>query len=231
MMLCNRDVFFLSLTEEEKNDPRFAISSEFSDSDRQLLFAEFVKELQTAEGIKRRRSDDAFQRAEKAQREAYRALLRRLATEGKIRPYTRWRNVEELVVANDAFNPVLSQGREAPREIYEDFVDEWRDAYQQERLVLAQLKGTSSAIQSDTSFQVFVGQLLKEAEGMAGAYSDVRHMIEKGKPVTSVRLYWEELLSKQRYTSRIKDSVKEESSEDEGEIVEEDKKPSGNPKR
>ncbi len=120
----SRESFLLSLTDEEKNDPRFYPSHNLTESDRQLYFADFVIELQAAEDDKRRRIRDARRRAEKAQREAYRDVLKRLARDGTIRPFTRWRSIEEFVMADPAFNPVLAQDREAPREIYEEFIDD-----------------------------------------------------------------------------------------------------------
>ena len=85
-----------SLVGDDKNDRRMETSAVMSGSDRQLYFADFVIELQAAEDEKRRRIRDARRRAEKAQREGYRELLRKMAGEGNITPYTRWRSVESL---------------------------------------------------------------------------------------------------------------------------------------
>ncbi len=219
----------MSLSDAEKDDPRFKISPHLSESDRQLFFADFVIELQAAEDDKRRRIRDARRRAEKAQREAYRGALKRLALDGVIRPYTRWRSIEEIVTADEAFNPVLSQDRDAPREIFEEFVDEWDDIYRQERAILSRLINPSDKpeiiVNPETSLEDFVLLLVKEAEHTSESYGDTKRIVSREDPVSSARLYLEELVSRANHSSIRPGSQRrasqEDSSEDEGEIIEE----------
>lgn len=227
-LVCGRELFISSLSDLDKEDPRFKISPQLTDSDRQLLFADFVIELQAAEDDKRRRIRDARRRAEKAQREAYRDVLKRLAVNGIIRPYTRWRSVEEFVASEDAFAPVLAQDRDAPRELFEEYVDEWDDLYRRERAFLSRLVGQADkkdiVVKPDTTLDDFTKLLLKEAEYSQDIYADTRRIINREDPVSTARLYLEELVSiasnsGQRSTQRR--AVQEDSSEDEGEIIEE----------
>lgn len=223
-----RESFLLSLSDEEKDDPRFYTSHNLTESDRQLYFADFVIELQAAEDDKRRRIRDARRRAEKAQREAYRDVLKRLAREGTIRPYTRWRGVEEFVMADPAFNPVLAQDREAPREIYEEFIDEWDDLYRQERAFLSRLINPPDkaeiVVNPGISLEDFTKLLLKEADYSSDVYSDTSRIINREEPVSSVRLYLEDLVSRANHSNQRPSSqrraTQEDSSEDEGEILE-----------
>lgn len=204
------------------------MSPQLTDSDRQLLFADFVIELQAAEDDKRRRIRDARRRAEKAQREAYRDVLKRLGVEGKIRPYTRWRVIEEYVTADEAFNPVSAQDRDAPREIYEEFVDTWDDMYRREREFLSRFINPPDkkeiTVDPETSFEDFSKLLLAQAEYSAELYGDTRRIINRDEPVSSARLYWEELVSRASHLNGRQGtqptSLQEDSSEDEGEIIE-----------
>lgn len=224
-----RDSFFSSLTDEDREDSRFKISPQLSDSDRQLLFADFVIELQAAEDDKRRRIRDARRRAEKAQREAYRDVLRRLAVDGLIRPYTQWRSVEDVIAVNDAFNPIQAQDRDAPREIFEEFVEEWVDVYRRERAFLSRLVNSpenDNAIKPETSHDDFAKLLLRMAESSSqDILVDTRRIINRDEPVSAARIYLEELLSMAKDSSQRKGTqrraVQDESSEDEGEIIEE----------
>ena len=127
-----RASFVSSLDKNDKKDPKFTPNASMSDSDRQLYFADYVIELQAAEDEKRRRIRDARRRAEKAQRDAYRSLLRTMAKEGSILPSTRWRTVEDVLSGHSTFGPVQVQEREAPREIFEDFVEDWNDGYRRD---------------------------------------------------------------------------------------------------
>jgi pre-mRNA-processing factor 40 len=204
-----------------------------SDSDRQLYFADFVIELQAAEDDKRRRIRDARRRAEKAQREAYRDFLRKLATDGKILPYTRWRNAEELVSADDSFKLVEAQDRDAPHELFVQFVDEWGETYRRERSFLNRLLHPSNkkeiVVKVGTSFDEFTKLLLDEAAYSPDVYGDARRMINREEPVSSARLCYDELIARASESSKSsavrRRSMQDDSSEDEGEIIEDGELP------
>jgi pre-mRNA-processing factor 40 len=196
-----------------------------TESERQIYFADFVILLQAEEDDKRRRIQDARFRAEKAQRDAYREILKRLSAEGKIRPYTRWRAIEGFVKVEDACKIVMGQDQDAPMEIFEEFVDEWDDLYHRERALLSRLIDESSTVEhvvkADTSFEDFTQTLLKQAERPSDLYSDIKRIINREEPVSTARVYWEELVSKAQHAvgSHVD---REESSEDEGEIIEDE---------
>lgn len=200
-----------------------------SDSNRQLYFADFVIELQAIEDDKRRRIRDARRRAEKAQREAFLDLLNRLATEGKIRPHTRWRDIEGIVVSDESFPHVQAQGRDAPRELYETFSDDWDLVYRKERAFLARVLDyydrNGTAFKAGTTLEEFRDNLLKAAEHSVDMYGETRRIIQREDPVSSAQLYFEELTaagngSNSAQANRRR-SLHYDSSEDEGEIVEE----------
>ena len=199
-----------------------------SASDRQLYFADFVIELQSAEDDKRRRIRDAHRRAEQAQREAYRDLLRKLGAEGKILPSTRWRSIEERLSLDESFNLVLAQDRDSPRALFEDFVREWDDYFHLERSFLSRLLNPPNKkgfhVKVDTSYDEFTKILLEEAAHSQDVYGDTRRIINRKEPVSSARLYYDELVSQATNSHSRLGSLNrrpgEESSEDEGEIIE-----------
>jgi pre-mRNA-processing factor 40 len=220
--------FMSSLSEKEKGDTRFATSTGLTDSDRQLYFADFVIELQQAEDDKRRRIRDARRRAEKAQRDKYREYLRRLAEEGKIFPYSRWRGVEEVVSQNEAFALVQAQDRDSPRELFEEFIDEWDEIYRRERSFLGRLihpPGKSEyKLSSSTSYDAFKAAITTEASYSPEIQAETWRIIDREDPVSSARLYYKELVARAADATQggslRRGPSKEESSEDEGEIIE-----------
>ena len=223
-----RDLFLSKLTNADKEDSRFKITPALSESERQIYFADFVILLQAEEDDKRRRIQDARHRAEKAQREAYRDILKRLSVEGRIRPNTRWQAVVDFLMAEEAFDIVSGQDQDAPREIFEEFVRKWDDAYYRERALLSRLIDESWTaelfVKHDTSFLEFTQNLLARVERPSDLYSDIKGIINTEDPVSTARIYWEELVSKAQHVAhRQANHVdREESSEDEGEIFEDE---------
>jgi hypothetical protein len=235
----DRDSFFAPLSESDRKDSRFEVSAVMSDSDRQLYFADFVIELQSAEDDKRRRIRDARRRAEKAQREAFRDALRKLATEGKILPATRWRAIEDIIATDTSYKPVQAQDQDAPRELFAEFVDEWDELYRRERSLLSRtLHPTANkeiVLKEATTYEEFTKLLLDEAAYSPELYGETRRVINR-EPISSARLYYDELIL------RAKEGIAAvamrpgntggrgshaDSSEDEGEIIEDGEVPDG----
>jgi pre-mRNA-processing factor 40 len=225
--------FYAALSESDRLDPRLVTSSVMTDADRQLYFADYVIELQTVEDDKRSRIRVARRRAEQAQREAYEIALKELAHSGKVVPSCRWRDVEETISALPSYGPVHDQDREAPREIFEDFIAEWNEAYRWDRSILSRFvypeTGKPLVVTSDTSYDEFTGAILLSASiESPDVYSQVRRIINRSEPVSSACVYLQELIlqnssmngggSQRRAVSLHRDN--ESSSEDEGEIIE-----------
>jgi len=221
--------FTLTLSAKDKEDPRFLVSSAISDSDRQLYFADYVLELNAAEEEKKRRIQDARRRAEKAQRDAYREDLRRLAKEGTLLPSSRWRNCEDELSALDSFGPVNEQDKNAPRDMFEDFVYDWADDYRRDKSFLNNLVEShkDAVIKADTEFDDFKDTILQAAAHSPEDYSNARRCINDQDPVSSAKLYFDEIVLRAKNGTVNKRRTLYgrpncESSEDEGEIVEED---------
>ena len=190
--------FLASLDEKDKTDKRFIVSPAMSDSDRQLYFADYVIELQAAEDEKRRRIRDARRRAEKAQRDAYRETLRVMAVEGKILPSSRWRNFEDHISSKVSFSPVSEQDRDAPRDMFEDFVEDWADSYRRDKVFLSRLVSSSKnlTVNADTQLEGFKKAILEEAAYSPDVYSDVRRIINREEPISNIKLFLDELVLK-----------------------------------
>ena len=237
--------FFSTLSDEEKSHPNFA---NIPESDRQLFFADYVLHLQSTEEEKRRRITEARQRAEKAQRDAFRTYLRELANTGMIRPNTRWSMIRDRVGRHATHGPVYAQRREAPRELFEDFVEEWNEEWRRDRGVLLRIlmgggtansnatknhgkdgvkndKHTKVIDESKMSYEEFQKHLLEMATPHPDLYAEVRRILNKEDTTTvsSCRLLYEERrgVRIEDFNSSGKLVEGEESSEDEGEIFEE----------
>jgi len=223
--------FLASLDEGEINDPRFLASPLMSDSDRELYFSDYVIELQAAEDEKRRRIREARERAETAQREAFCETLRRLAANEMIVPYSRWSTIEELVHREPAFGPVQEQDRNAPRDLFEDFISEWNSRYQHDRsfmrriLSLQKRNGqTSKIFTTESTYDEFTERLLSSSAGVVMDYQESRLIINTEDPLSSAKIFFNELTKgisespAQHHSSRA--LAVDDSSIDEGEIVE-----------
>ena len=219
------DGFVSSLTDDDKTDTRYSLSEHMTDSERQLYFADFILDLQDAEEERRQRIYEARRKAEKAQREEYREALRKLAVAGKIIPSTRWRNVEDVVCEDPSYGPVEDQGQEVPREIFEDFVDDWNDDYKSDRSRLRDYwrKAKSKIkLSAETQYGDFTKALLDAVAESSDSYSTARRIVTREEPVSSAKLYFDELvLEAKEGSSRSRRGRKDDdSSEDEGEIIE-----------
>lgn len=216
--------FLLSLSEEDKVDPRFVTFKSFSDSDRQLYFADFVIALQKVEDDKRRRIQDARRRAEKAQRDQYRELLHKMAVDGKMFPYSRWREIEVSLVQEDSFKLVEGQDRGAPLEIFELFVDEWDKIYRRERNFLSRLLRPPGrpdvVIAAGTTFENFKKIITQESAYSSEIQNEMFRIVNREEPVSSARLLFDELTAQTVNAGLRRGSAKDDSSEDEGEIIE-----------
>lgn len=220
--------FLLSLSEEDKLDSRFVTTKSMSDSDRQLYFADFVIALQKAEDDKRRRIQDARRRAEKAQRDQYRELLHQKAVDGKIFPYSRWREIETFIIEEDSFKLVEGQDRGAPREIFELFVEGWDEVYRRERNFLSRLLRPPGRpdimISAGTTCESFKKILAEESAYSSEIQNETFRIVNREDPVSSARLLFDELTARtgdiQRNGGSRRGSTNDDSSEDEGEIIE-----------
>lgn len=221
------------MDDDHRNDPRFQSSAALPDSERELCFADYVLELQAAEEERRRRIRDARRKAEKAQKEAYSETLRKLASQGSILPSSRWRSVEATIAAEPSYAPVHAHDRDSPRELFEDFVHEWNEVYRRERSFLNNLANSSAEntlnVHEGMSFDEYSRALLDQAAHSPDLYSETRGILNREDPVSSARLYFNELvlISKESQTKAPKRSksgarrgTADSSSEDEGEIRE-----------
>ena len=198
----------LKKSSTNNNTSVWEVGPYLSDSDRQLYFADYLLELQMEEDDKRKRIRDARRRAEKAQRDEYRQMLRQLVLKlDNCDPYyTRWRNVEEIIVAqyNDVYQTILTQDRDAPRDLFEDFMEDWNDSYRRDRSFLQSHVLRSSSIEESnmttkTTYDDFVSLLLKEAAYSPDVYTDTRRIIKNTSPelpLSSAKLYYQECINR-----------------------------------
>ena len=191
--------FMTGLDDAGRSDSRFVISAFMSDSDRQLYFADYVLQLQNEEDEKKRRIRDARRRAEKAQRDAFRDLLRSLAGHGKITPSTEWRHIEDVICAHESFGPVQDQDIEAPRELFEDFICGWSDGYRRDKSFISHLCATSEPrfyVTNEIQYEDFSKALLEMAGRSPDFYSEARRVINHDELIPSAKLYFDEMKTK-----------------------------------
>lgn len=222
--------FMSSLTDTEKSDPRFQLSMIMNETDRQLYFADYIIELSNAEDEKRRRIRDARQRAEKAQRDAFRERLIELAKAGIVTPETRWRSIEDKVVNEPTYGPVQVQGRDVARELFEDFVYDWREEYRRDKVTLLSVwdmreNDFDFVDDGEENVDEFGKMLLEWSSKSSELYGEIRRMSNREVPLSSIHLFFNDRRTMFVSTNngggnkRLRNNV-DESSEDEGEIIE-----------
>mmetsp|Transcript_19954 Transcript_19954/g.22989 ORF Transcript_19954/g.22989 Transcript_19954/m.22989 type:complete len:810 (+) Transcript_19954:750-3179(+) len=224
--------FRASLSDKDMADKRFTVSEMMSDLDRQVFFADYVTELQAVEDEKRRRIRDARRRAEKAQRDAYRDLLRKCAREGAVGLSTRgWRTVWETLKEEESYQAVYTQDREAPRVIYEDFVEDLREAYREDGRFLNNLshankgahhhrhhhhhhghnrangagRGSTVEVRVDTTYEEFCKALLVSAT-TSESTTELRRVLNR-EPVSSARIFFHELKLRAKNVAAVSTSA------------------------
>ena len=213
-----------SLDETEKGDARFATSINMSETDRQLYFSDYVIDLQNQEDEKRRRIRDARRRAEKAQRDAFRERLGELSKAGVLTPEARWRGFEEKVSNDPTYEPVQAQGRDVARELFEDFVYDWKEKYRRDKVTLVRVWEMSKKefAFDDENEEKFGKMLLEACAGSPDLYGEIRRITNREDTLflSSVSLFYNELKSDSEVAKNGNGKDGDESSEDEGEIIE-----------
>uniref|UniRef100_A0A7S3LCE3 FF domain-containing protein n=1 Tax=Amphora coffeiformis TaxID=265554 RepID=A0A7S3LCE3_9STRA len=220
--------FHASLTELERTDARLVLSEQMDEADQQHLFADYMSDIRQAEEDEKRRSHEERRKAERIQRENYRKLLVRFAEESKLTPSSLWRDSQSLLNQDPCSAPLSQQDPQAPREMFQRFVDDWNSAYLGDRRTLSQLAAylpkKSAFVNDETTYEDFIEALLGVSSNDDELNMEIRRIVDERSPVSSAKLYFDELKNRaklaataRRGSSRRPD---EESSEDEGEIDE-----------
>lgn len=224
------NAFYSCLNESERADTRFSTSEYMSEAEQQHAFTLFVDEIQAAQEDEKRRSYEERRQAQKARKDSFRESLMRFSEEKKLLPSSLWRDSQPLLIHEPSYRSLSEQEPQAPREIFERFVEDWNNTYLSDRATLSRLVGflrtKADFVTDETSYEEFVDALMEVSSSYDGANSDVKQIINDNSPVSSTKLYFDELKNRaklavqaRRGSMRRRD---EESSEDEGEIVEED---------
>ena len=219
-----RASFRSSLGPSDQQNPRFLVNENMTDLDRQVFFADFVMELQAQHEEKLRRIREAQLRAEKAQRDAYRDMLAGLARQGILTISSRWGgSLLDQVRSDPTYGPVAEQGRDEPRILLEDFVEDMRDVYFRDKpflIDLLQIGNFERTITEKTTYEEFRDALLKAA-GL-NLIADCKRVLNR-EPISSAILTYHELIQRAKIGALVvkRRPILPEESEDEGEIVEE----------
>ena len=206
--------------------------------EKDFLFGRFIDEMQHTEDENRRRSQEDRRQAEIDQREFFLETLVRLAEEGRILPSSNFSGVVDSVLGQEnSFVHLQQQDRDRPRELFEEFVNDWNEVYRGDRLFLSDIvrrayekQGKSivvrSGTKSDESYEEFCQAILNEASNSANNSTHQRalRIISGHSPVSSARLYFNEMQQSRKSVQHQpqRGGADAESSEDEGEIAEEE---------
>jgi len=208
-------------------------SSVLNNEEKDFIFKGFLDDMKQAEEEDRLRSQEERRQAVLAQREFFRETLVQAAQDGKILPSSSYSSVVDSVLSQEnSFAKLQQHDRDRPKELFEEFVNDWNEMYRRDRLFLSDLvrkrveKSNDQANFKDetTTFEAFCAVLLEEASDDDAA-ERVKQIIDESSPVTSAQLYFNELKQSsvsRRRTSQLALQNDVESSEDEGEIAEDE---------
>jgi hypothetical protein len=141
-----------------------------------------------------------------------------------------WRDSQDPLSKDPSYTILYEQSLDIPRELFQTFIEDWNEVYLKDRAFLSRIAAslpTKAAVVTDeSSYREFTEALVEASSEIKGPVSELRRVIDGNSPVSSAKLYFEELRNRAKLTasarrgsSRRRD---EDSSEDEGEIVEED---------
>lgn len=222
--------FMASLSVTERSDKRLAVSEFISVADQQHIFVDCVTDLQLAEEEKKRKTRDNRRKTLQGQRDDFRDLLVRFAEEGNLLPSSLWRDSQDKLGKDPSYTILYEQSLDMPRELFQRFIEDWNEVYLRDRLFLSKIAASlptkAAFVTDETSYRQFTEALVEASSEIKGPVSELRRIIDGNSPVSSAKLYFEELRNRAKLTasarrgsSRRRD---DDSSEDEGEIVEED---------
>lgn len=105
---------------EYTNDPHLS-SMDFSDM--LLVFEDLMKGIERDTDAAKRKEAEAKRRKERQNRDAFKALLKQLEIEGKIRARSTWGEVFPLIKDHDVFLRAVGQPGSTPLDLFFDHVD------------------------------------------------------------------------------------------------------------
>jgi len=216
------------------NDSRFTTlsSSVLKTEEKDFLFKNFVDGLIRSEEEDRRRSQEERREAAMAQRDFFRETLVQAALNGKIFPSSSYSSAVDSVLSQDAsFLKLQQHNRDRPKELFEEFVNDWNELYRRDRLFLSDIvrkrveNSNAQTFKDETkTFDDFCKVLLDEAANQTASDRVQRIIDDESNPVSSALLYFNELKlssSSRRRNSQLTQHH-DSSSEDEGEIAEDE---------
>jgi pre-mRNA-processing factor 40 len=224
--------FVSSLGENQRNDPRFELSEHLSDTERQLYFADFIIHLQKLDDERRLKARSERVRIDEAHRLTFLEDIKELCRNGELLPTSTWRNVGRTISRLPSFGQLQEQGRNDPREIFEDFLAEWENSYRRDKSFLKRIICPSHSqpirLNANTSIDDFRKLILDASKTFLDATLQVQRIFERSDPVSSAQIFLNELLQEAREQNETmymrRNSTRRqgvESSEDEeGEIEE-----------
>ena len=230
------EAFTRSLSDERKgDDARFKASwlPLIVEDGKTFLFQRFLDDMKVAEDEARIRAEEESRQAAIAQRDFFRNILVRLAQEGKVVPSSNFVDLEPILRKEESFEVLLKVDSSRPKELFEDFVNSWNETYRDDRIFLSQVvrkmaEETGMNIKEKaTSYELFCSTLKEASSTEDSILKRVERIIENEfNPVPSSRLYFNELQQSssgpRRRASQLTNQIADDSSEDEGEIAEDD---------
>mmetsp|Transcript_38904 Transcript_38904/g.70159 ORF Transcript_38904/g.70159 Transcript_38904/m.70159 type:complete len:572 (+) Transcript_38904:70-1785(+) len=103
-------------------------------------------------------------RAERKNRDAFREILRKDGDAGKIKANTHWGDYAETVVKDDRYLNLIAQPGSTPHDLFDDYVEELNDKYNQDRNKIKKLaKSKGMVFTPSSTYEWFKEQLKDEA--------------------------------------------------------------------
>lgn len=160
--------------------------------ERLEVFQEYLKELEKREKEEAEKAKEEERRAERRNRDAFKALLRKHWSEGLFTAKTRWKEYAPNVEKAESYVAVCkNKSGSRPKELFEDLIEQVEADYGKARGIMKPVvKEQGVTVAVDTEFTAFVDALAVAADKAEQAEA-VANIEERYK-----RLYFDELVGR-----------------------------------
>ncbi|TPX47900.1 hypothetical protein SeLEV6574_g02360, partial [Synchytrium endobioticum] len=163
------------------------------------IFEAYIKEFEMQHHENVRVQRNKRKRMERENRDVYKSMMAEMVRDGKISPWSMWKDIYPIVKDDPRYTSMLGQGGSTPLELFFEVIFDLDMRYKRERkAVLDFLKELRAEVGPDTTYQMFVDQVTRVGN------------IEQMDPVV-LRAAFEELSlkAKREHRERRASSVKE----------------------
>ncbi|TPX38444.1 hypothetical protein SeMB42_g06742 [Synchytrium endobioticum] len=126
------------------------------------IFEAYIKEFEMQHHENVRVQRNKRKRMERENRDVYKSMMAQMVRDGKISPWSMWKDIYPIVKDDPRYTSMLGQGGSTPLELFFEVIFDLDMRYKRERkAVLDFLKELRAEVGPDTTYQMFVDQVTR----------------------------------------------------------------------